>query len=263
MAAPRSSSPPEDDSDSSCSDEERLRLKEAAWVPPGVKNCIQRQQDSVAHVMPSLRVRPDNHEHDGNELQTTPEFRTHVAKKLAAILDSCIKEVPGSGNLQEHKEETEPEDEGFRLLSTSIPGDPGTVAASALPKRRAAYSTSEDSEEENERRCREAAVSGLDILKHSALCPVAVQSSDTPSNDQLTKKNKKKKKKDKGMNKGTDNDHRGSRQEHESRKDSKLVNESQSNPKDLRQEHETNGFKMKKKKKRKNKQFVNETNSDH
>ncbi|XP_073485384.1 protein CUSTOS [Aquarana catesbeiana] len=264
MAAPRSHLS-EDGSDSSSSDEERERLKEAAWEPPGVKKCVQHQQDSVATVMPSLRVRPDNHEHDGNELQTTPEFRAHVAKKLASILDSCIKEIPGSSSLQEPKEETEPEEEGFRLLSTSIPGDPGTVAPSTLPKRRAAHSSSEDSEEENERRCREAAVSGLDILKHSALYPVAVQSSDTPSNHQLTKKHKKKKKKtkDRGLKEGSDIDHQCSRQDHESRKDNKMDTESQSNPQDLRQEHETNGFKMKKKKKRKNKQFVNETKPDY
>ncbi|XP_040205882.1 protein CUSTOS isoform X2 [Rana temporaria] len=237
-------------------------VREGGICLQGVKKCVQHQQDSVATVMPSLRVRPDNHEHDGNELQTTPEFRAHVAKKLASILDSCIKEIPGSSSLQEPKEETEQEEEGFRLLSTSIPGDPGTVAPSTLPKRKAAYSSSEDSEEENERRCREAAVSGLDILKHSALCPVAVQSSDTPSNHQLTKKHKKKKKKkDKELKEGSDIDHQGSRQDHESRKDIKVDTQSQSQ--DLGLEHETNGFKMKKKKKRKNKQFVNETNPDY
>ncbi|XP_072271620.1 protein CUSTOS [Pyxicephalus adspersus] len=250
MAAPRSRSH-EDSSDSSSSDEERERLKEAAWVPPGVKKCVQPQPGSVAPVAPSLRVRPNKHEHDGNELQTTPEFRAHVAKKLAAILDGCIKEVPGSSSLQEPKEEAEPEDEGFRLLSTSIPGDPGTVAPPSIPKRRAAYSSSEDSEEENERRCREAAVSGLDILKHSALHPVPVQSSETPSNDQRTKKHKKKKKKkDKTLNEEEpDVDHSSRRQDLEPYKDS------QSNQKDLSQEHETNGFKKKKKKRE---QTVNE-----
>lgn len=29
----------------------------------------------------------NNHDDDGNELQTTPEFRAHVAKKLGAMLD--------------------------------------------------------------------------------------------------------------------------------------------------------------------------------
>ncbi|XP_018412878.1 PREDICTED: uncharacterized protein C12orf43 homolog [Nanorana parkeri] len=260
MAARRSHSQ-EDCSDSSSSDGERERLKEAAWVPPGVKKCVQHQQDPVVPITPSLRVRPDNHEHDGNELQTTPEFRAHVAKKLAAILDSCIKEIPGSSSLQEPEEKTEPEDEGFRLLSTSIPGEPRTVAPSTVPKRKAAYSSSEDSEEENERRCREAAVSGLDILKHSALHPVPGQSSDTLRNDQPTKKHKKKKKKDKGQNEGADTDHQGIRQEQESSIERDLNTESHSNLKDLRQEHETNGFK--KKKKRKNKQISDETNSDH
>ncbi|KAM5192374.1 protein CUSTOS [Mantella aurantiaca] len=256
MAAPRRHSQ-KDASDSSSSDEERERLREAAWVPPDVKKYVQLQQDPVPPVTPSLRVRPDSHEHDGNELQTTPEFRAHVAKKLAAILDSCIKEIPGSSGLLETEKESE--DEGFRLLSTSIPGDPGTVAPSTIPKRRAAYSTSEDSEEENERRCREAAVSGLDILKNSALYPVAVQNSDIPDNNQLIKKHKKK---DKRPNGGSDMDHKGIREEdHEPRKDKELDNENVSNQNDLRQEDETNGFKKKKKKKKKNKQFVNETTS--
>ncbi|KAF6080622.1 hypothetical protein HJG60_001656 [Phyllostomus discolor] len=39
---------------------------------------------------PSLRQKVDEHEQDGNELQTTPEFRAHVAKKLGALLDSSI-----------------------------------------------------------------------------------------------------------------------------------------------------------------------------
>lgn len=121
---------------------------------------------------------------------------------------------------------------------------------------------SEDSEEETEQRCREAAVSGLDILKHSALYPVPVQSSATPNDQQLTKKHKKKKKKkDKGLNEGSEKDHQGIRQAQESRKDNKLDNESKSNLKDLRRKHETNGFK-KKKQKRKNKEFANEANSD-
>lgn len=29
----------------------------------------------------------NGHDEDGNELQTTPEFRAHVAKKLGAMLD--------------------------------------------------------------------------------------------------------------------------------------------------------------------------------
>lgn len=33
------------------------------------------------------RQKVDEHEQDGNELQTTPEFRAHVAKKLGALLD--------------------------------------------------------------------------------------------------------------------------------------------------------------------------------
>lgn len=35
-------------------------------------------------------VAVSKHEHDGNELQTTPEFRAHVAKKLGAMLDRYL-----------------------------------------------------------------------------------------------------------------------------------------------------------------------------
>ena len=31
------------------------------------------------------RHKVDEHEQDGNELQTTPEFRAHIAKKLGAL----------------------------------------------------------------------------------------------------------------------------------------------------------------------------------
>ncbi len=33
------------------------------------------------------RTDVSKHEHDGNELGTTPEFQSHVAKKLGAFLD--------------------------------------------------------------------------------------------------------------------------------------------------------------------------------
>ncbi|MGH0186292.1 UNVERIFIED_CONTAM: hypothetical protein FKN15_020782 [Acipenser sinensis] len=107
---------------------------------------------------PSRRPRVDEHEHDANELQTTPEFRAHVAKKLGAMLDS-------------------------------------------------------DSDSEMEERLREAAVSGRDILKHSAIPSQQNQGvqeegrkgvreeggscSEQSATPQVQKKKKKKKKKKK------------------------------------------------------------------
>ncbi|XP_077150428.1 protein CUSTOS [Ranitomeya variabilis] len=190
MAAPGSSSQ-EADSDSSAEDLERCR--EAAWEPPGpVKKTVQHPENSAFLVVPSLRGRPNSHEHDGNELQTTPEFRSHVAKKLAAMLDSCIKEIPGNNSVnQEFTATSDSEDEGFRLLTTSVPGDSGKILPSPTLKRRVASSTSEDSEEEKQRRCREAAVSGFDILRSSALQTIPVEIIDTANNNQKKKKKKK------------------------------------------------------------------------
>ncbi|XP_040272421.1 protein CUSTOS [Bufo bufo] len=207
MAAPRSSWQ-EAESDSSSGAEDLERFREAAWEPPGsVKKIVPFPEKSASPVVPSLRVRPNSHEHDGNELQTTPEFRTHVAKKLAAMLDSCIKEIPGSNSFnQESAAASDSEDEGFRLLTTSVPGDCGKILPSPTLKRRVASSTSENSEEE-EQRCREAAVSGLDILKHSALQTTLVERIETDATNQPKKKKKKKKaKKDRGLSGETETD---------------------------------------------------------
>ncbi|XP_063310637.1 protein CUSTOS [Pelobates fuscus] len=191
MAAPRSEAPV---SDSDSGSEDMQRFREAAWEPPGIKP-VQRQEKAVPSTAPSLRVQADCHEHDGNELQTTPEFRSHIAKKLTAILDSCIKVIPAISTLQ-----TEPimdtEDSGFRLFCTSIPGDTGTAKPTTTMKRKLASSSSEDSEEE-EQRCREAAVSGIDILQNSALQSIHIaNSNETCDGPKKKKKRKKKKKKD-------------------------------------------------------------------
>lgn len=41
----------------------------------------------VTSVCVCRRREVSQHEEDGNELRTTPEFRAHVAKKLGALLD--------------------------------------------------------------------------------------------------------------------------------------------------------------------------------
>ncbi|XP_073438873.1 protein CUSTOS-like [Dendrobates tinctorius] len=191
MAAPRGSS---QKADSDSSDEDLERFREAAWEPPGpLKKTVLQPDNSAFLVVPSLRGRPDSHDHDGNELQTTPEFRSHVAKKLSAMLDSCIKEIPGNNSFsQEFTATSDSEDEGFRLLTTSVPGDSGKTLPSPTLKRRVASSTSEDSEEEKQRRCSEAAVSGFDILRSSSLQTIPVEIIDTANNNHKKKKAKKK-----------------------------------------------------------------------
>uniref|UniRef100_A0A8C6DQ77 Protein CUSTOS n=1 Tax=Moschus moschiferus TaxID=68415 RepID=A0A8C6DQ77_MOSMO len=118
----------------------------------------------------------DEHEQDSNELQTTPGFRAHVAKKLGALLDSSITI---SEIVKEPRKAEVPrgalEDDGFRLFFTSIPGGPEKEAAPQPRRKRLPSSSSDDSDEEL-RRCREAAVSASDILQESAIHgPVPVE----------------------------------------------------------------------------------------
>ncbi|XP_058280737.1 protein CUSTOS isoform X3 [Hylobates moloch] len=140
----------------------------------------------------SLRHKVDEHEQDGNELQTTPEFRAHVAKKLGALLDSFITiseaaEEPTKAKVQK----VASEDDGFRLFFTSVPGG-HEKEESPQPrrKRQPSSSSSEDSEEEW-RRCREAAVSASDILQESAIHSPGTVEKEAKKKRKLKKKAKK------------------------------------------------------------------------
>ncbi|XP_040853718.1 protein CUSTOS isoform X2 [Ochotona curzoniae] len=194
MAAPSGSM---SDSDSSSSDAEELaRCREAARPAWGLEQRLPgagttgggAAKSQPPASQPSLRHRVDEHEQDGNELQTTPEFRAHVAKKLGALLDSSISiaEVVREPRKTTVQREA-PEDDGFRLFFTSIPGDSGK-AAELQPrrKRQPPSSSSEDSDEEWQR-CQEAAVSASDILQESAIHSPVQQ-------EEETRKKKKKKK---------------------------------------------------------------------
>ncbi|VTJ85986.1 Hypothetical predicted protein [Marmota monax] len=136
------------------------------------------------------RHKVDEHKQDGNELQTTPEFRAHVAKKLGALLDSSItisEVVKAPKTAKKHK--VAPEDDGFRLFFTSIPGGPEEEASPRpRPKRQPSTSSSEDSDEEWQR-CREAAVSASDILQESAIhVPVKVETEAKKKKRRLRRK---------------------------------------------------------------------------
>uniref|UniRef100_A0A2K5SJV6 Protein CUSTOS n=1 Tax=Cebus imitator TaxID=2715852 RepID=A0A2K5SJV6_CEBIM len=147
---------------------------------PSLRYCALWVQVSLihstnTHMVPTLmgaapeRPKVDEHEQDGNELQTTPEFRAHVAKKLGALLDSfiTISEVakePTKAQVQK----VASEDDGFRLFFTSVPGGREKEESPQPQRKRPPSSSSEDSGEEW-RRCREAAVSASDILQVSAI----------------------------------------------------------------------------------------------
>ncbi|NXI20524.1 CSTOS protein, partial [Irena cyanogastra] len=104
-----------------------------------------------------------------NELQTTPEFRAHIAKKLGTMLDSFITVLKdSSGPSQTSVAQSDSEDDGFRLFSSSVPGDCGKPEPCPAARRRRQVSSSDTDSDQEWQRCQEAAVSAADILKHSA-----------------------------------------------------------------------------------------------
>nr|XP_028565321.1 protein CUSTOS isoform X1 [Podarcis muralis] len=145
------------------------------------------------------REKVSDHGQDGNELQTTPEFRAHVAKKLGAILDSSITILKHSpGPAQDDLQCSETEDDGFRLFSSSVPGNCGEPEPQTAGRRQQRYcSSSEPDSDEEWQRCQEATVTAADILKHSGL-PAALQNSSQdhhcPATEPSQKKKRRKKK---------------------------------------------------------------------
>ncbi|XP_035515155.1 protein CUSTOS [Morone saxatilis] len=173
--------------ESSSSDEEEVlrRCQEAVW-----ENKPDTKKDGDTSVQQSKRVVVADHEHDGNELQVTAGFRTHVAKKLGNLLDSFITETETSSCVETKCDDDD--DEGFRLFSTSVPGQAAAVDLPAPPRRRPVPSSS-DSDSEMETRLKEAAVSIKDLLPSlSSTLPTPVAE---PPHSEVTKKKKKKKKK--------------------------------------------------------------------
>ncbi|XP_053136466.1 protein CUSTOS isoform X2 [Hemicordylus capensis] len=198
----------------SCSSEEeeaaaeaQRRFREAAsWAPEGAF-----QTSRLPSAEPSIRRMAEDHGQDGNELQTTPEFRAHVAKKLGAILDGSItilEQTPGP--LQTSTGALEAEDDGFRLFSSSVPGDCGKPDPSPLRRRRLQQSSSSelDSDQELER-CREAAVSAADIQKLSGFV-TPLQGSSQGRECQATEPRQRKRRKKKRKKTAQANEEDGS-----------------------------------------------------
>uniref|UniRef100_G3UM86 Protein CUSTOS n=1 Tax=Loxodonta africana TaxID=9785 RepID=G3UM86_LOXAF len=196
MAAPTGAMS-DSDSSSSSDAEELARCREAAMPAWGLEQRpkgLQKPRAGAANnqlpaTQRSLRLKVDEHEQDGNELQTTREFRAHVAKKLGALLDSTVRmrEEPQEARAHFHQEsknqqkkmEKEPtkakvqkaasEDDGFRLFFTSIPGDPEKETSPQPHRKRPPSSSSSEDSDEEWQRCREAAVSASDIFQESAI----------------------------------------------------------------------------------------------
>ncbi|CAJ1068139.1 protein CUSTOS [Xyrichtys novacula] len=177
--------------DSSSSDDEVLRrCQEAVWETKTEKN-----KDGDTTVPPSKRVVVAEHEHDGNELQVTKGFQTHVAKKLGNYLDSYITEMRTEQSTcvdsAKCDEEEDDDDEGFRLFSSSVPGQKADDPPA--PVRRRPAPSSSDSDSEMEMRLKEVAVSVKDLLPSTSPSSSLQTPSEEPPCTEKVKKKKKKK----------------------------------------------------------------------
>uniref|UniRef100_K7G2E7 Protein CUSTOS n=1 Tax=Pelodiscus sinensis TaxID=13735 RepID=K7G2E7_PELSI len=149
-------------------------------------------KDKLLKVQPSLRQKVNDHDNDGNELQTTPEFRAHVAKKLGAMLDSYITVLEESSDpARTSMQIADSADDDFRLFSSSVPGDCEKSKPPILARRRRPSSSSELDSDQEWQRGQEAAVSAADILKQNSSQVLKQECTEH-------KQKKKKKKKAKG-----------------------------------------------------------------
>ncbi|XP_032931532.2 protein CUSTOS isoform X2 [Catharus ustulatus] len=207
MAAPMGGSGPDSDtgSDSDSGGEAAARFREAAWDCTAQAAAAARAEPRGGGFRkdrlqpkdkPSLRREALGREEGDNELQTTPEFRAHVAKKLGTMLDSFITVLKdSSGPSQTLVAQSDSEDDGFRLFSSSVPGDCGKPEPSPAARRRRPVSSSDTDSDQEWQRYQEAAVSAADILKQSAFPALSQGSSQDQSQGSVEPKQKKKKKK--------------------------------------------------------------------
>ncbi|XP_075754182.1 protein CUSTOS isoform X3 [Pelodiscus sinensis] len=166
------------------------------WRPPRGGCKCGFGKDKLLKVQPSLRQKVNDHDNDGNELQTTPEFRAHVAKKLGAMLDSYITVLEESSDpARTSMQIADSADDDFRLFSSSVPGDCEKSKPPILARRRRPSSSSELDSDQEWQRCQEAAVSAADILKQSGLSMMPPDSSQVLKQECTEHKQKKKKKK--------------------------------------------------------------------
>ncbi|XP_034025570.1 protein CUSTOS isoform X2 [Thalassophryne amazonica] len=161
MASPAAENMVDASEDSSSSNEEDLqRFKEAVWDTQ--RNNTKDGDGDMKH---SKRGIVTEGACDGNELQVTRGFQTHVAKKLGQLLDSFITEMQPKASpcvTSPNHDDDDDDDEGFRLFSTSVPGQRAVEPPN--PARRRPVPSSSGSDSEMEVRLKEAAVSLADLL---------------------------------------------------------------------------------------------------
>ncbi|KAL6114618.1 uncharacterized protein ACO6RY_05340 [Pungitius sinensis] len=200
-----------DDSSSSYDDEVMKRCKEAVW-----ETRSDTKKDGEIKVQQSKRFVVADHEHDGNELQVSEGFRTHVAAKLGHLLEGSIAEMYTENASCVEPKICDDDEEGFRLFSTSVPGQ--SADDPPAPVRRRRVPSSSDSDSEMETRLREAAVSVKDLISQSALLATTfTPSAEPPASEKkrkveeeeeshigVVKKKKKRKKKRKETQEGNE-----------------------------------------------------------
>ncbi|XP_041871156.1 protein CUSTOS isoform X1 [Corvus kubaryi] len=207
MVAPSGGSGPDSDtsSDSDSAGEAAARFREAAWDCAAQAAMATRAEPRGGGFrkdrlqpkdQPNLRREAISCEDGDNELQTTPEFRAHVAKKLGTMLDSFITVLKdSSGPSQTSVAQSDSEDDGFRLFSSSVPGDCGKPEPCPAARRRRPVSSSDTDNDQEWQRYQEAAVSAADILKQSAFPALSQGSNQDQSQGYVEHSQKKKKKK--------------------------------------------------------------------
>ncbi|NWY19581.1 CSTOS protein, partial [Aphelocoma coerulescens] len=198
-------------SDSDSGGEAAARFREAAWDCAAQAAAATRAEPrggeerwtgwaliphcGIIFVLIANRREAITCEDGDNELQTTPEFRAHVAKKLGIMLDSFITVLKdSSGPSQTSVAQSDSEDDGFRLFSSSVPGDCGKPEPCPAARRRQPVSSSDTDSDQEWQRYQEAAVSAADILKQSAF-PALSQGSNQDQSQGYVEHSQKKKKK--------------------------------------------------------------------
>ncbi|XP_066055556.1 protein CUSTOS isoform X2 [Chamaea fasciata] len=173
MAAPRGGSGPGSDSgsDSDSGGEAAARFREAAW-------------DCTAQAEP----RGGGFRKDRLLPKDQPSLRQWAARRVT------MSSRPRQSSEHTLQRNWEPCWTGFRLFSSSVPGDCGKPEPCPARRRRPVSSSDTDSDQEWQR-FQEAAVSAADILKQSAFPALSQGSSQEQSQANVEPKQKKKKKK--------------------------------------------------------------------
>ncbi|NXL59306.1 CSTOS protein, partial [Chordeiles acutipennis] len=188
------------DSDSSGGGgEAAARFREAAWDCTAQAAVAVREEprggEETIIILILNRREVNGHNEDGNELQTTPEFRAHVAKKLGAMLDGFITVLKdSSGPSQTSVQQPDPGDDGFRLFSSSVPGDCGKPEPGPAAWRRQPSSSSDTDSDQEWQKYQQVAVSATDILNQSGFPALSQDSSQDQSRGYVEHSQKKKKK---------------------------------------------------------------------